>query len=49
MTKKLSTYDLEKKIDYHEKRANYYYDKLEKLEDDKKVIGFKLKKDRDIE
>mgnify|MGYP003144523210 CR=1 FL=1 len=46
MSKKLTPYELEKKIQYHEKRANYYYDKLEAILENKRTPGFKLKKDR---
>ncbi len=41
MTKRLTEYELIKKITHHEKRANYYYDKLDDIQKKKKLIGFK--------
>jgi len=41
MTKKLTEFELQKKIIYHERRANYYYYKLADIEAKKKLIGFK--------
>lgn len=43
---RLTEYELQKRISYHENKANYYYDKLEQLEEDFNKIGFKLNEKR---
>ena len=37
--------ELEKYIEFHEDKANYYYDWLEEIKAEEKVIGFRYKTD----
>lgn len=40
--KKLTKEELEKKKVYHNKRWNYYKKKIESVENEEKIIGFKI-------
>ena len=46
MTKKLTVYELSKRMIYHEKRANYYLNKLITAQNKRSLIGFQYTNDK---